>query len=80
MLVAPVMNPEGKRDIYLPEGKWVHFFTKEVFDGGRWLKNVEVPLEEIPVFVKQGAEIPMCMEEVQCTDEMDMSKVIKIKY
>ena len=80
MLVAPVMNPEGKRDIYLPEGKWVHFFTKEVFDGSRWLKNVKVPLEEIPVFVKQGAEIPMYMEDVQCTDEMDMSKVIKIKY
>jgi alpha-D-xyloside xylohydrolase len=80
MLVAPVMNPEGKRDIYLPEGKWVHFFTKEVFEGGRWLKNVEVPLEEIPVFVKQGAEIPMYMEDVKCTDDMDMSKVVRVSF
>lgn len=80
MLVAPVMNPEGKRDIYLPEGKWVHFFTKEVYEGERWLRNVEVALEEIPVFVKQGAEIPMYMEEVQCTDEMDMSKVSNRKF
>lgn len=80
MLVAPVMNSENKRDIYLPEGKWVHFFSREVFEGERWLKKVEVPLDEMPVFVKQGAEIPMYMEEVSCTDEMDMRKVIEIKY
>lgn len=80
MLVAPVMNSENIRDIYLPEGTWVHFFSKEVFIGEKWLRNVVVPLEEMPVFVKQGAEIPMYLEEVSCTDEMDLSKVIKIKF
>ena len=80
MLVAPVMNSENVRDIYLPEGIWVHFFTREVFEGEHWLRNVEVPLDEMPVFVKQGAEIPMYMEEVSCTDEMDLEKVIEIKY
>lgn len=80
ILVAPVMNSENIRDIYLPEGTWVHFFSKEVFEGERWLKNVEVPLDEMPVFVKQGVEIPMYMEEVSCTDEMDLSKVIEIKF
>ena len=74
------MNSENKRDIYLPEGKWVYFFSREVFEGNRWLKNVEVPLEEMPVFVKLGAEIPMYMEDVSCTDEMEMEKVIKIRY
>jgi len=80
MLVAPVMNSENKRDIYLPEGKWVHFFSREIFEGERWLKNVEVPLDEMPVFVKQGAEIPMYMEAVQCTDDMDLNKTIKILF
>lgn len=80
MLVAPVMNSENVRDIYLPEGKWVHFFSKEVFEGERWLKNVLVPLDQMPVFVKQGAEIPMYMEEVQCTDEMDLSKTISVRF
>ena len=80
MLVAPVMNSENKRDIYLPEGKWVHFFSHEVFEGERWLKNVEVPLDEMPVFVKYGAAIPMYPEDVNCTDEMDMEKVVEIKY
>ena len=80
MLVAPVMNSANIRDIYLPEGKWVHFFTHEVFEGSQWLKNVEVPLDEMPVFVKQGAAIPMYPDDVNCTDEMDLSKSVMIKY
>jgi alpha-D-xyloside xylohydrolase len=80
MLVAPVMNSENIRDIYLPEGKWVHFFTREVFEGSQWLKNVEVPLDEMPVFVKQGAVIPMYPDDVNCTDDMDLSKSVMIKY
>lgn len=73
-LVAPVMNSENRRDVYLPEGEWVNFFTGECLDGGRWLKSVEVPLEEMPVYVRKGAEIPVYTEEVDCTDEMDLSK------
>lgn len=80
-LVAPVMNSENVRDIYLPEGEWIDFFTGErhvVADGGKWLKNVEVPLERMPVFVRCGATIPMYPEQVDSTDDMDMSKVEEI--
>lgn len=77
-LVAPVMNSENRRDVYLPEGQWVNFFTGERMEGGRWLKNVEVPLEEMPVFVRQGAVIPVYQEDVECTDEMDLSKSVSI--
>lgn len=80
MLVAPVMNSENRRDIYLPEGKWVHFFTGDILEGGRWLRNVEVPLDQMPVYVKYGAEIPMYPEDVNCTDEMDLTKVVKIRF
>ncbi|MDR3220049.1 MAG: alpha-xylosidase [Dysgonamonadaceae bacterium] len=80
MLVAPIMNAEGIRDIYLPEGKWVHFFSGEQFDGKQWLKDVAVPLEEMPVFVRYGANIPLYPEPVACTDEMDLSKTIYKKY
>ena len=80
MLVAPVMNAESIRDIYLPEGTWIHFFTGEIFEGSRWLKRVKVPLDEIPVFVKKGAEIPMYMEDVKCTDDMDLENVVKVRF
>ncbi len=75
-LVAPVMNAEGVRDVYLPEGKWVNFFTKERFEGPVWLKDLQVPLEEMPVYVREGAGIPWYPEEVACTDDMDFNKVI----
>ncbi len=80
MLVAPVMNSENRRDIYLPEGKWVNFFTGEILEGERWLRNVEVPLEQMPVYVKYDAEIPVYPENVNCTDEMDMTKVVKVRF
>lgn len=74
-LVAPVMNSDDCRDIYLPEGNWVNFFTGEHFKGGQWLYGVKVPLEEMPVYVREGACIPVYPEDVDCTDEMDLSKV-----
>jgi alpha-D-xyloside xylohydrolase len=78
-LVAPVMNSEGKRDIYLPEGLWVNFFTGERLEGGRWYYNVEVPLDQMPVFVRPGSLIKMYPDEVDSTDDMDMSKTITIE-
>ena len=78
-LVAPVMNSEGKRDIYLPEGLWVNFFTGQRIEGGRWYYNVEVPLDQMPVFVRPGSLIKMYPDEVDSTDDMDMSKTITIE-
>jgi len=80
MLVAPVMNSENKRDIYLPEGNWIHFFTGETYKGNVWLKDVQVPLQEMPVFVRYGAEIPIYPDNVDSTDDMDMEKVKRIIF
>ena len=80
-LVAPVMSSDNCRDIYLPEGEWVEFFTGDRFsvsDGGRWLKDIETPLDRMPVFVRKGAVIPVYPEDVDSTDDMDMSKVENI--
>ena len=73
-LVCPVMNDEGRRDIYLPEGQWVDFFTGQRYDGGRWHYDVVSPLELMPVFVRPGASIKMYPDDVDSTDEMDLSK------
>ena len=78
-LVAPVINGENKRDIYLPEGLWVNFFTGERIDGGRWYYDVEVPLDQMPVFVRPGSLIKLYPDNVDSTDDMDMSKAITIE-
>ena len=74
-LVCPVMNSEDRRDIYLPEGLWVDFFTGERLEGGHWHYGVECPLERMPVFVREGARIPLYpADNVQSTDDMDLSR------
>jgi alpha-D-xyloside xylohydrolase len=57
LLVAPVIEPGGKRSVYLPEGRWFDYWTGEVHDGPKILK-LEVPLDELPLFVRGGAIIP----------------------
>jgi alpha-D-xyloside xylohydrolase len=78
-LVAPIMNSENKRDVYLPEGNWVDFFTGIPFKGGRWLNDFEVSMEDMPVWVKKDAVISIYPEAVNCTDDMNLEKTITIK-
>jgi alpha-D-xyloside xylohydrolase len=78
-LVAPVMNAENRRDVYLPEGCWINFFTGIETTGPCWLKDFECPLDEMPVWLRKGASVPVYPEAVSCTDEMDRSKVLRIE-
>ena len=49
-------NAKGRR-MYVPRGKWYNYFTGELIEGGseKW---VEADLDEMPLFVKEGAMIP----------------------
>ena len=78
MLVAPVMSSDDKRDIYLPEGEWVNFFTGERHVGPCWLKGVDVPLDQMPVFCRPGTEIPVYEKAVRSTDDIDFNDVTTI--
>ena len=78
-LVCPVMNVDNRRDIYLPEGSWVNFFTGERLEGGRWYYDVEVPFDQMPVFVRSGATIRMYPHDVDSTDDMDLSESITVE-
>lgn len=69
----------ARRDIYLPEGLWVNFFTGERLQGGRWLYGVEVPLDQMPVFVRPGALIKLYPDDVDSTDQMDLSRAVTIE-
>jgi alpha-D-xyloside xylohydrolase len=57
-LVAPVVSPTNQSQVYLPEGEWVDYWTKDVVAGGRWVE-VEASLETLPLWVRAGAIIPM---------------------
>lgn len=75
-LVAPVYR-ENRADedgndirngIYLPEGRWIDWFSGEVYTGGRIINEFPVPIWKLPVFVKQGAIIPITDPHNQVSD------------
>jgi alpha-glucosidase (family GH31 glycosyl hydrolase) len=57
--VAPVWRTgERARQVYLPRGRWRDYFEPaRLFDGPTTV-TVEVPLDAIPVFVRDGAMVP----------------------
>ena len=58
-LVAPVTTSADRRSVYLPgTTKWTNFWTGERVAGNQHL-NVEAPLEQIPLFVRAGAILPL---------------------
>jgi alpha-D-xyloside xylohydrolase len=79
-LVAPIMNDDGVRDVYLPAGKWVDFWTGEALEGNCWLKDIKMSLEHMPIYAKFGAKVPVYPYSVQCTDEMDLTKAVKVAF
>lgn len=60
LLVAPVIV-EGatSRSVYLPSGRWWHVLQSRWYEGGRHV-DVEAPLDQIPVFLRNGAILPLC--------------------
>ena len=58
LLVAPVFTHEGVVDYYLPEGRWTHFLTGEVVEGGRWLRETH-DFTSLPLMARPGTIIPV---------------------
>lgn len=78
LLVAPVINAENRRDVYLPAGEWVNLFTGQRTTGPCWLTDVSCPLKEYPAWARAGARLPVYPYLVACTDEMDLEKTVSL--
>lgn len=59
VMVAPILQTGGThRQVYLPAGEWIHFWTERRLEGGRWIM-AESPLGQPPLYIRAGAIIPM---------------------
>lgn len=79
LLVAPLMKENSnERKVYIPEGIWVDYFTKEEFQGEKWytLKSSEIP---IIILVKKGAVIEK-VPIAQCVRDVQWDKVYTVEY
>ena len=60
ILVAPVCDGNATKRVYLPEGQdWYDWFTGEKHSGGQVITVETTDLSKMPLFVKQGAIIPL---------------------
>ncbi|HPS62576.1 MAG TPA: glycoside hydrolase family 31 protein [Bacteroidales bacterium] len=58
LLVAPVSCEQSAARIYLPEGSWYRVSTGQKYDGHSEV-TVDAPLDDLPVFAKESAILPM---------------------
>lgn len=65
LLVAPISPKERTRKVVLPAGKWYDFHTGE-YVGENRIIEVTPPADRSPVFVRDGALVPMFAEDRDC--------------
>ncbi|SHN42624.1 glycoside hydrolase family 31 protein [Cryptosporangium aurantiacum] len=60
VLVAPVLEAGARaRSVYLPRGsRWTHVWSGQVLEGGTTIE-ADAPLHEIPVYLRDGAVVPV---------------------
>jgi alpha-glucosidase (family GH31 glycosyl hydrolase) len=66
-LVAPIYQAtkadekgnDIRNGIYLPQGTWIDYFSGEKYTGNSILNSFDAPIWKLPVFVKNGAIIPL---------------------
>jgi len=80
LLIAPITGYKvTSREVYLPASMgWYDFYTGKFYDGGKTI-SAEAPLEKIPVFVKQGAILPVG-PEIQYASEKPADPITLYVY
>lgn len=58
ILVAPILTSSNEREIYLPDGEWIDFWTLNQYSGKQYIDYI-TPLDRIPLFVKEGTILPL---------------------
>lgn len=58
LLIAPVVSTNTAAQVYLPEGTWYRFGSDEQIEGDKIILTGS-GLDNLPVFIKSGAIIPM---------------------
>ncbi|MDP4274509.1 MAG: glycoside hydrolase family 31 protein [Bacteroidota bacterium] len=80
MLINPVTKPIGADSLFtyqqtwLPQGQWFEWYTGTMIDGGKVI-NRPFTLDEVPVYVKSGAIIPM-QPQMSRVDEKPLNPMI----
>jgi alpha-glucosidase len=64
MIAAPIVHPADPQtgmaavDVWVPEGTWIDYTTRETFTGPRWVRLVG-DLERVPMLMRAGGILPL---------------------
>jgi alpha-D-xyloside xylohydrolase len=58
ILVAPLLEPGGRRRVYLPAGTWTDWWKRDRHRGPGWV-DAKHDLDTMPLYLREGAVIPM---------------------
>jgi alpha-D-xyloside xylohydrolase len=67
LLVAPVVAGQSTRAVYLPEGEWFEYWSGRRYTGRQRIE-IEVPLDQIPLFVRSGTLLPLAAPTLHTDD------------
>jgi alpha-D-xyloside xylohydrolase len=77
-LVAPVFNEDNRRSVYLTKGRWFDYETGEAFNGPATL-HLDVPLEKLPLFVRDDTIVPMAPQLLALDDKAFPAIILDIR-
>lgn len=78
ILVCPVVDEKNEMTVYLPKTcQWVDLWTGKIYNGGEILTVDTTDLSNMPLFVRNGAVIPM-QPEKNWIDEENETLILRV--
>jgi len=78
IIAYPLTAKQLEVKLYLPNGNWYCYFTNKKFEGGKEY-TLKYDIDQIPVFVKDGAILPM-LENINSVYDGGKSKIKPVVY
>lgn len=77
LMTAPVVAGQNRITVYFPKGCWYDFFTGKVYQGGSYVE-MDVPIERMPLFVKDGAILPLAKVTSSTADAESRKLTVRV--
>ena len=81
VLVAPVMKAGARsRKVLFPAGKWINYNNDRLTYRGGTTATVAAPLDQLPMFVREGSFIPLYRLPLENVTQYDLSHLTVLYY
>jgi alpha-glucosidase (family GH31 glycosyl hydrolase) len=79
ILVAPISDPSGDEEVYLPPGTWTDYLSGKSYDGDQLL-GVQAPIDFMPIFIKNGSIIPLAPDNLEYSNQKPLDHLTLAVY